>query len=75
MYSHSNTFLKWSICIRIRIYDFIMYSYSITFACIRPHVWWADDGSDHNTRDGVAQVTACGVNALYMYKAQNGMNA
>ena len=40
MYSYSNTFLKWSICIRIHIHDFIMYlySYSITFVCIRPHV-------------------------------------
>ena len=29
---------KWSICIRIRIHDFTMYSYPITFVCIRPHV-------------------------------------
>ena len=38
MYSYWNTFYKWSICIRIHIRHFTMYSYLITFVCIRPHV-------------------------------------
>ena len=53
MYSYSNTFLKGSICIRIRIHHLTMYSYSITFVCIRPHVWNTSsimNPSDEKTR-------------------------
>ena len=42
IYSYPNTFFKWCIriYIHIRNHNFTKYSYSIAFACIRPHVHW-----------------------------------